>query len=212
MPRVLLREVYAGGVKGGRGQRDRGPGTQGPWKGSKGERGRASRQGAGQGQGAGAERGGKEGALPRELLRIILALAGGQRNRDGRAGQRACHGGMKERTWQKQKGAPQPSESPAVRGGTRRGGAPQRAATRQYTPTGAVSCVASCNEGQVRACDMCATCLHSVLRSVLRGVEREKGRGGRGRQGGRRRTMAAGGCSATCVPQAQGPGRQGAAR
>ena len=99
MPRVLLREVYAGRVKGGRGQRDRGPGTKGPGKGGKGGRGRASRQGAGQGQGAGAERGGKEGALPRELLRIVLALAGGQRNREGRAGKRACHGGMKERTW-----------------------------------------------------------------------------------------------------------------
>ena len=55
--------------------------------------------GAGQGQGARAERGGKEGALPRELLRIVLALAGGQRGREGRAGKRACHGGMKERAW-----------------------------------------------------------------------------------------------------------------
>ena len=99
MPRALLREVYAGRVKGGRGQRDRGPGTKGPGKGGEGGRGRASRQGAGQGQGAGIERGGKEGALPRELLRIVLALAGGQRNREGRAGRRECHGGMTERTW-----------------------------------------------------------------------------------------------------------------
>ena len=36
VPVVLLREVYAGGVKGGRGQRDRGPGTKGPAKGGKG--------------------------------------------------------------------------------------------------------------------------------------------------------------------------------
>ena len=106
VPRVLLREVYAGGVKGGRGHKDRGPGTQGPGKGSKGGRGRASGKGAGQGHGAGAERGGKEGALPRELLRMVLALAGGQGNRDGRAGKRACHGGMKERTWGRSKEVP----------------------------------------------------------------------------------------------------------
>ena len=93
----MLREVYAGRVKGGRGQRDRGPGTKGPGKGGKGGRWRASRQGAGQGRAARAERGGKEGALPREFLRIVLALAGGQRSREGRAGKRACHGGMKER-------------------------------------------------------------------------------------------------------------------
>ena len=73
---------------------------------------------------------------------------------------------------QKQKGAPRPSEPPAVRGGTGQGGAPRRAATKRSTPKGAVSCVASCNEGQVRACDMRATCLHNVLHSVLRGVER----------------------------------------
>ena len=73
---------------------------------------------------------------------------------------------------QKHKGAPQPSEPPAVRGGTGQGEAPRRAATKRSTPKGSVSCVASCNEGQVRACDMRATCLHSVLRSVLRGVER----------------------------------------
>ena len=103
---------------------------------------------------------------------------------------------------QEQKGAPQPSKPPAVRRGTGQGGAPRRAATRQSPPKGVVSSVVSCNEGQVRACDMRATCLHSVVRSVLRGVEREKGRGGRGRQGGRRGTKAAGGCSATCVPQA----------
>ena len=103
---------------------------------------------------------------------------------------------------QKHIGAPQPNEPPAVRGGTGQGEAPRRAATKRSTAKGAVSCVATCNEGQVRACDMRATCLHSVLRSVLHGVERQKGRGGRGRQGGRRGTKAAGGCSATCVPQA----------
>ena len=99
MPRVLLRKVYAGRVKGGRGQRHRGPGTKGPGKGDTRGQGRASRQKTGQGQRARAERGSKEGALPRELLRIVLALAGGQRDREGRAGKRACHGGMKERAW-----------------------------------------------------------------------------------------------------------------
>ena len=77
MPRVLLRKVYAGEVKGRRRQRDRGPGIQGPGKGGKGGRGRTSTQGAGLGQGAGAE-GGSRG-LPRELLRTVLALAGGRR-------------------------------------------------------------------------------------------------------------------------------------
>ena len=56
--------------------------------------------------------------------------------------------------------APPPSEPPAVRGGTGQGGA-------------------SHNDGQVRACDLHATCLHSVLRSVLRREERGKGRAGR---------------------------------
>ena len=73
---------------------------------------------------------------------------------------------------QKHIGAPQPSEPPVVRGGTGQGGAPRRAATKRSTPKGAVSCVASYNEGQVRACDMRATCLHGVLRSFRHGVER----------------------------------------
>ena len=79
MPRILLREVYAGGVMGGRGQGDRGPGTLGPGKGGRGGRGRTSTQGAGLGQGAGAERGSMEGGLPRKLLRTVLALSGGRR-------------------------------------------------------------------------------------------------------------------------------------
>ena len=109
MPRVLLREVYAGGVKGGRGQGDKGPGTKGPGKGGKGGRGRARWQGG-------------EGGVPRR--------------RD------------KANVGQGHKGAAQPSEPPAVRGGTGQGGAPRRAATRQSTPKGAVSCVVSCNEGR----------------------------------------------------------------
>ena len=79
MPRVLLRDVHAEGVKRGRGQGDRGPRTQGPGKGSKGGRGVTNTQEAGLGQGAGAEGGSREAGLPRELLRTVLALAGGRR-------------------------------------------------------------------------------------------------------------------------------------
>ena len=130
MPRVLLLEVYVRGVKGGRGQGDKGPGTQGHGKGGKGGRGRASRQGAGQGQGAGAETEGREGALPRELLRIVLALAGGQRDGGGRAGKGACHGGMKEQTWGRSKKVPHIRASRPQRAGAldkpgRRGVLPQ---------------------------------------------------------------------------------------
>ena len=67
---------------------------------------------------------------------------------------------------QKHKGAPQPSEPPAVRGGTGQGGAPRRAAAKRSTPIGAVSCVETYNEDQVRACDMRATCLNSDLQEV----------------------------------------------
>ena len=79
MPRVLLRKVYAGEVKGRRRQGDRGLGTQGLGKGGKRGRGRTGTKGAGLGQGAGAERGSREGGLPRELLRTVLALTRGRR-------------------------------------------------------------------------------------------------------------------------------------
>ena len=78
VPRVLLRDVCAGRVKRGRGQGDRGPGTQGAGKGSKGGRGRTNTRGAGLDQGAGAEGDSREGGLPRELLRTVQALAGGR--------------------------------------------------------------------------------------------------------------------------------------
>ena len=153
---MLLRELYAGRVKGGRRQRHREPGTKGPGKGGARGRGRASRQGAGQGQGARVERGGKEGALQRELPHFVHALAGGQRGREGRAGKRACHGGMKERVWGKSTKVPH-----------NRASRPQCAgALDKAERRGAVSCVESYNEGQVRACDMRAICLHSVLQEV----------------------------------------------
>ena len=72
---VLLRDVYAGRVQRGRGQGDRGPRTQGPGKGGKGGRGRTNTRGAGLGQGTGVEGGSKEGGLPRELFRTVLARA-----------------------------------------------------------------------------------------------------------------------------------------
>ena len=128
---MLLRERCAGRVKGGRGQRHREPGTRGPGKGGTRGRGRASRQGAGQGQGARAERRGKEGALQRELPHIVHALAGGQRCREGRAGKRACHGGMKEQAWGRSTKVPHNRASRQQCAGAldkaeRRGALPQR--------------------------------------------------------------------------------------
>ena len=75
VPRVLLRDVYAGRVQRGRGQGDGGPETEGPGKGGKGGRGGTNTRGAGLGQGAGVEGGDREGGLPRELLRTVLARA-----------------------------------------------------------------------------------------------------------------------------------------
>ena len=59
-------------------------------------------------------------------------------------------------------------------GGCGSGGRPQPGASQ---PDDAA------DRGQVRACDMRATCPHSVLHSVLRSVERGKGRAGRERPG-----------------------------
>ena len=57
-----------------------------------------------------------------------------------------------------------------------------------------------------------ATCVQLAYTVSCIVSEGEKGRGGRGRQGGHRGKKAAGGCSATCVPQAKRPGHQGAER
>ena len=59
-------------------------------------------------------------------------------------------------------------------GGCGSGGRPQRGANQ---PDDAA------DSGQVRACDMRATCLHSVLRSVLRSVREGKGQGREGEAG-----------------------------
>ena len=142
VPRVLLREVYAGRVKGGRGQGHRGPGTKGPGKGGTKGQGRASRQGAGQGQGARAERGGKRGSAATRIA-PHCARAGRRAERQRRQGREEGvprrHEGAS--VGRKHKGAPQPSEPPAVRGGTGQGRAPRRAAARRSTPMGAVLCV-----------------------------------------------------------------------
>ena len=80
------------------------------------------------GSGRRGREGGRGGALPRELLCTVLALAGGQRVGDGRA----------------EKGATRcPTTERAARSarGTGQGGVPRRAATRQPAPKGAVCCV-----------------------------------------------------------------------
>ena len=152
LPRALLCKVHTEGIEGGRGQRNRRPETLQPGTRGRASRERASRQGAGQGQGGGAERGGREGALPRELIRTVLALAGGRGSEMAGQGRgRAARGPayahcMPQRLeranmGQGQRGAPRPSEPPAARGGTGQGGAPWRAATRQPAPKGAVCCV-----------------------------------------------------------------------
>ena len=84
-------------------------------------------------------------------------------------------------------------------GGCGSGGRPQRGANQPDDAADRARCVP-------------ATCVQLAYTVSCVVSEREKGRGGRGRQGGRRGTKAAGGCSATCVPQAKGPGHQGAAR
>ena len=73
--RGMLRSVEAGRVQRGRGQGDRGPRTQGPGKVGEGGRGGTNTRGAGLGQRTGVEGGSKEGGLPRELLRPVLARA-----------------------------------------------------------------------------------------------------------------------------------------
>ena len=67
--------------------------------------------------------------------------------------------------------------------------------TSQTTPTIEARCVP-------------ATCVQLAYTVSCIVSEGEKCKGGRGMQGGRRGKQAAGGCSATCVPQAQGPAHQ----
>ena len=147
----MLRSVDAGRVQRGRGQGDRGPRTQGPGKVGEGGRGGTNTRGAGLGQRTGVEGGSKEGGLPRELLRPVLAGAesctragrraeGQRRHREEGVPRR--HEGAS--VGQKHKGAPQPSEPPAVRGETRQGGAQRRAAATQSHTTRARCVPATC--------------------------------------------------------------------
>ena len=117
-------------------------------------------------RGQGRERGQRGSAATRIAPHCTRAgrRAEGQRRQGREEGVPRRHEGAS--VGQKHKGAPQPSEPPAVRGGTGQGGAPRRPAAKRSTPMGAVSCVESYNEGQVRACDMRAICLHSVLQEV----------------------------------------------
>ena len=71
--------------------------------------------------------------------------------------------------------------------------------TSQTAPTIEARCVPA----------TCVRLAYTVSRIVTEGA---KGREGRGGQGGHRGKKATGGCSATCVPLAQGPGRQRAER
>ena len=161
VPRVLLREVYAGGGKGRTGTGRRRARDQGSWEGGQGRTREGEQTGGRTGPGGrGRERGQRGSAASRIAPHRARAgrRAEGQRWQGREEGVPRRH--ERANMGHEQKGAPQRSEPPAVRGGTGQGGAPRRAATRQSTPKGAVSCVVSCNEGQVRACDMRATCLH----------------------------------------------------
>ena len=166
-------------MKRGRGQGHRGPVTEGP---RRHERTRGGEQTAGRGQGARAERKGGEGALPRELLRIVLVLAGGQRGRESRAGQ-VPRRHKRASVGRKLKGAPPPSEPPAMRSGNGQGGEPRRVAAKRSAPRrvtrrGPGACLRrACNcvekrgeragqEGRCRkrTCDMRATCRQRAQR------------------------------------------------
>ena len=73
------------------------------------------------------------------MLRNVLALAGGRRSREGRAGTRVCHSGMKGWAWGRSTKVPQ-----------------CRASRPQYAgaPDKAERSVETYHEGQVRACDL----------------------------------------------------------
>ena len=93
-----------------------------------------------------------------------------------KAGQGRCHDGTKERAWGGSSKVPhrrasRPQCAVAMDKAGRRGALPRRGPPH----------VESHDEGQVRACDVHATCLRSVLRSNLRGDE--GGKGGAGREG-----------------------------
>ena len=192
------------GVEGGRGQRDRRPETLQPGKRGRGGCERTSGQGTGKGQGAGAERGGGEGGLPRKLLRTVVALAGGQWVRDGSEGNGRAAGGTVKPWPGGSRGLPGPRPPrhlqwlPAA-GAVAAAGSRSVVPIRQTTPTVEARCVPT-------------TCMQLAYTVPCIVSDREKGRGRRGRQGGRRGKKAAGGCSATCMQLAQRAGHQGAER
>ena len=123
---MLLREMYAGRVKGRRGQRHRGPGTKGPGKGHVRTREGEHTGGRTGPRGQDRERGQRGSAATRIAPQCARAgrRAEGQRRQGREEGVPRRHEGAS--VGQRHKGAPQPSEPPAVRGGTGQGGAPRR--------------------------------------------------------------------------------------
>ena len=94
-----------------------------------------------------------------ECTYLPYLLAGGQRGREGRAGQGACHGGTKERAWGGR------SKVPHCRASRPQcPGALDKAGRRGALPRSGPPRVESQNKGQVRACDVHATCLHSLAK------------------------------------------------
>ena len=111
--------------------------------------------------------------------------------------------------------APPAAYGVAARGGGSRGGCGSGGRSQR----GASPPNDAANKGQVRACDMRAKCRHGVLRSVLRSVERGRGRAEREGPGVclRHACDMPTKCPATCTAECGGgrgqePGRVGAAR
>ena len=132
VPRVLLRDVYAGRVKRGRGQGDRGPGTQGPGKGGKGGRGRTNTRGAEAGPGSGS-RGGQEGGRVASRIAPHRASAGpGGGGKEEEAGEKREGGGEEggRRPSNQGRGAGQGERGRANRGQDRARGPGQREGQR----------------------------------------------------------------------------------
>ena len=123
------------------------------------------------------------------MLRNVLALAGGRRGREGRAGTRVCHSGMKGWAWGRSTKVPH-----------------CRASRPQYAgaPDKAERSVETYHEGQVRACDL-----------PTRWPARGRGDTGQEREGEARRAKSEEGRRGVRSDQrasSLGPGRQGEAR
>ena len=161
-------------MKRGRGQGHRGPVTKGP---RRHERTREGEQTGGRTgpRSQGRERGQRGSAATQIAPHCARAgrRAEGQR-KQGRAGgvpRRHKRASVERKLKVPHRRASRPQCAVAMDKAGRRGALPRRGPPR----------VESHDEGQVRACDVHATCLRSVLRSNLRGDE--GGKGGAGREG-----------------------------